>query len=102
RTPDMLVAALAVWKAGGAYLPLDPAFPSERLAFYLRDSKAPVVVADAAFADPLPLTNATILRPDAPTDEAVDLPAATPDDLAYVIYTSGSTGTPKGVMVRHG
>ncbi len=101
RTPDMLVAALAVWKAGGAYLPLDPAFPAERLSFYVRDSMAPVVIADAALADRLPLTNAIVLRPDATTDEPTDFPAVSPDDLAYVTYTSGSTGTPKGVMVRH-
>ena len=108
RSADWIVAALAVWKAGGAYLPLDPRYPAERLALVLRDARAPVLITRSDVADKLPASGGTIVRLDADaaaiagqpdTDPAV---AVTPDNLAYIIYTSGSTGTPKGVMVRHG
>ncbi|HEV7285503.1 MAG TPA: amino acid adenylation domain-containing protein, partial [Kaistia sp.] len=105
RSPGMVVALLAVLKAGGAYLPLDPAYPAERLAFMLADAAPAAVVTDralGALAVPVPVVD---LGADAPwaglPDTDLDRGALTPRNLAYVIYTSGSTGTPKGVMVEH-
>jgi amino acid adenylation domain-containing protein/non-ribosomal peptide synthase protein (TIGR01720 family) len=89
RGIDVVVAMLAVFKAGGAFVPLDPAFPADRIDFMLADTSAPVVITEESLraAEHCPVT--------APRT------TATPDDLAYVIYTSGSTGTPKGVMIEH-
>jgi amino acid adenylation domain-containing protein len=110
------VALLAVWRAGGAYLPLDPEYPDERLAYLISDSAARLVVADAALARRLP-SGTGLVDPGqtwdgeardgaAPDGEAAGgggrWPAADPGDPAYVIYTSGSTGQPKGVLVEHG
>ncbi|MFI2205550.1 AMP-binding protein [Streptomyces sp. NPDC020192] len=103
RSADLLVAVLAVWRAGAAYVPLDPEYPDERAAYVLTDSGATALIASdeppAALADAC----GTVLRvegagetPD--TDPLTPLPA----DLAYVLYTSGSTGRPKGVEVSHG
>ena len=105
RSPDLLVGALAILKAGGAYVPLDPAYPADRIAHYIADSRASVIVTQAALKDALPGSGVEVLtiRPDQRIDATggnVD-GGATADDLAYVIYTSGSTGTPKGVMVEH-
>ncbi|MYT31413.1 MULTISPECIES: AMP-binding protein, partial [unclassified Streptomyces] len=94
RSAETVVAQLAVAKAGGAFLPVDPAYPAERRAFMLRDSGAHLVLDDPA----------AVWRPDgpdtAPTDADRHAPLAT-DHPAYVIYTSGSTGTPKAVVVPH-
>ncbi|QYC41605.1 Dimodular nonribosomal peptide synthase [Nonomuraea coxensis DSM 45129] len=90
---DWLVAALlGVWKAGAAYLPLDPGLPAERLAHMVADSGALLVVDDAA-----ELARAVAGRPAGPPRDA----GSGPGHLAYVIYTSGSTGRPKGVLVQH-
>ncbi|GAA3388270.1 non-ribosomal peptide synthetase [Streptomyces roseoviridis] len=100
RTVDLPVALLAVWRAGAAYVPLDPAYPAERIAFVAADAGlAAVVSADAA--PPVP-AGVPVLRPDAAADGPE--PDATPHplDSAYVIHTSGSTGRPKGVEVPHG
>ncbi|MDB4951689.1 MAG: Malonyl CoA-acyl carrier protein transacylase [Gemmatimonadetes bacterium] len=107
RSPEMVVALLGVLKAGGAYLPVDPAYPAERRSYMLQDSAAPVLLTTAELADDLPPHTATVVRLDAdwPAIEAEDGAASTverrPENLAYVIYTSGSTGRPKGVMVSH-
>ncbi|HEY4455534.1 MAG TPA: condensation domain-containing protein, partial [Pseudonocardiaceae bacterium] len=86
RGADLVIAMLAVWKAGGVYLPVDPTLPAERIAFVLDDAK-PVLVLDAINPGEQPATApVTDLRP---------------DNTAYVIYTSGSTGRPKGVAVPH-
>ena len=105
RGLDFVVAMLAVLKAGGAYLPLDPGYPAERLAFMLEDTGAPLVVTTSALAahveTPVVLLDADRDALDA--SAGADLGrAVSPDDLAYVIYTSGSTGAPKGVAVTHG
>ncbi|MEU7876336.1 amino acid adenylation domain-containing protein, partial [Dactylosporangium sp. NPDC049140] len=101
RGADMAVAPLAVWKAGGAYLPLDPDYPAERLEYMLRDSGATVLVGEGpAYAglEVVTLDDAVLARyDDGPLDRVHD-----PRQLAYVIYTSGSTGRPKGVAVPHG
>ncbi|HEU4403667.1 MAG TPA: amino acid adenylation domain-containing protein, partial [Polyangiaceae bacterium] len=110
RSGELVAAQLALLKAGGAYLPLDPTHPSERLAYLLEDSGARLVITDAQAGAALPSPRAGLdrLRVDeAPgdADAPSELPApdggARPDDLAYVIYTSGSTGRPKGVAVTH-
>ncbi|ANW03877.1 non-ribosomal peptide synthetase [Bradyrhizobium icense] len=111
RSPEMMVALLAVLKAGGAYLPLDPDYPAERLAYMLRDSAATLVLTQSALLEPLaPVLRETgveawcIDEPQRPVgDDTANLNVEIhPDSLAYVIYTSGSTGTPKGVAVTHG
>ncbi len=100
RQPDLVAAAIGIQRAGGAYVPMDPAYPADRLALYAQDSGCPVIVTDAARAAHLPGTKLLA------TDPALNLPAQAPEggpepeDLAYLIYTSGSTGRPKGVMVE--
>ncbi|MEM9597735.1 MAG: amino acid adenylation domain-containing protein, partial [Acidobacteriota bacterium] len=101
RTDDLVVTLLGVLGAGGAYLPLDPAYPAERLRFMASDAGARLLVAEEALADrfeglDLQRLSPTELRSDAGESVPVD-----PDSLAYLIYTSGSTGTPKGVAVSH-
>jgi amino acid adenylation domain-containing protein len=100
------VALLAVLAAGAAYVPLDPGYPAERLAYMLADSGMKALVTESAVAGQLPELPAevAVLRLDearAGGGAGGPLPRITPDDLAYVIYTSGSTGRPKGVAVRH-
>ena len=105
RTPDLVVAMLAILKAGAAYLPLDPDYPRDRIAFMIADSGTRRVVATSALAGAFGLASDTAFLIDGPQPEAspVDalLPAVAPDQPAYVIYTSGSTGRPKGVVVTH-
>ncbi|NLG49703.1 MAG: amino acid adenylation domain-containing protein, partial [Chloroflexi bacterium] len=105
RAPEALVGMLAVLKVGGAYLPLDPGYPPERLAYMLADARVPVLLTQARLMERLPQFGGETLRLDADwpmiAQEAEEnLPSvADPDNLAYVIYTSGSTGRPKGVMI---
>ncbi|SFJ92860.1 non-ribosomal peptide synthetase [Bradyrhizobium sp. cf659] len=110
RSPDLIIALLAVLKAGGAYLPLDPDYPAERLAYMLRDSGAALVLTQGVLLEPL----APVLRQAGVEALCIDAPSPAgddsgnldveihPDSLAYVIYTSGSTGMPKGVAVARG
>src|SRR3984957_9213834 len=108
RSLDMIVALLGVLKAGGAYLPLDPTFPAERVALMLKDSDARIVLTQSNHKGALGNSAAIVISLDESDagDETCDkLDALTPDQsatsLAYLMYTSGSTGTPKGVMVEH-
>ncbi|HZF11058.1 MAG TPA: amino acid adenylation domain-containing protein, partial [Thermoanaerobaculia bacterium] len=106
RRAEMVVALLAVLKAGGAYLPLDPAYPAPRLAFLLADSAAPVLLAQSPLLPSLPPYPGTVVALDGqeveePRGDAGASPSIHPEQLAYLIYTSGSTGTPKGVAIRH-
>ncbi|HEY9242658.1 MAG TPA: amino acid adenylation domain-containing protein, partial [Streptosporangiaceae bacterium] len=107
RGTDMIVAVLAVLKAGGAYLPLDAGYPADRLGYMLADSGAALVVTHSGLDGRLPAGQARRVRVDelgpvlAAHPATRPVPAAGPADLAYIIYTSGSTGRPKGVMIEH-
>jgi amino acid adenylation domain-containing protein len=108
RSAGLVVAILAVLKAGAAYLPLDPAYPADRLAYMLADSGARVLVTQASHRGFLPVDGVRIVLVDADAAEDAAEPdvaprtAVAPESAAYVIYTSGSTGRPKGVLVQHG
>ncbi len=100
----MIVGVLAILKAGGVCVPMDPSIPLERLQFMLADSQADVVLTDPDFAgrfDGGPCRVTCLPAADAPTGDTDLEDLATPDSLAYIIYTSGSTGRPKGVCVAH-
>jgi amino acid adenylation domain-containing protein len=129
RSLDMIVAILAVMKAGGAYLPMDPVYPVDRLAFMIQDAKIPVLLTQLQLRDRLPTLVSQVLfldinwegqlklilglEPGTTTlqtqydlgseeglEDNLDVPVR-PDNLAYIIYTSGSTGRSKGVMIEH-
>ncbi|MFE9116183.1 amino acid adenylation domain-containing protein [Streptomyces sp. NPDC007172] len=105
RGPQMTVGQLAVLKAGGAALPLDPALPAERAAYILRDAEVSVVVTQRHLADGPEPGEGRVLYVEDAEGHAVDGPPGVetgPGDLAYVFYTSGSTGRPKGVQIEHG
>ncbi|UCG72523.1 MAG: amino acid adenylation domain-containing protein, partial [Chromatiales bacterium] len=106
RSPAMLAAVLGILESGAAYLPLDPAYPRERLRFMLADSGAALLVTDTP--DEFPYFPGTVLTLDSRArvvdvkpGETSPQPVAAPEALAYLIYTSGSTGQPKGVKVPH-
>jgi amino acid adenylation domain-containing protein len=107
RGPDLGVAILGALKAGAAYVPLDPAYPDEHLAWLLDDSGAAVLLTHASLAERFADAPLTVVALDADAGriaaEAADAPEtdASPENLAYVIYTSGSTGRPKGVALPH-
>ena len=101
RSADLVIAALGIMQAGGAYVPMDPAYPADRTALYIEDSACAVIVTDATLAASLPPHGAQVLTMDALPEAPVVEPTACPADLAYMIYTSGSTGRPKGVMIEH-
>jgi aspartate racemase len=108
RSLELIVALLAVLKAGCAYVPLDPAYPKERLDYLLGDTQAPVMLTQRALAEtilsghsvPLVLVDDDRSSRNTLTTENPQ-PRSGPESLAYVMYTSGSTGRPKGVMVEH-
>ena len=105
RSLEMVVAILAVLKSGAAYVPLDPEYPKERLAFMLSDSQATILITTLQTKPRLPSTHANTICVD--IECAIDQPVtnlstlSSPDNAAYVIYTSGSTGRPKGVVITH-
>jgi len=107
-SPAFVMGALAIWKAGGAYLPLDPTYPKERIHFILKDAQVPLVLTRQKYATSLPGEPWKLLDVDDRKISDVPEPHAQPvgelklDNLAYVIYTSGSTGQPKGVEITHG
>ena len=107
RSLDLLVALLGILKAGAAYLPIDLAYPADRLAFMLEDAQAPFLLTQSHLLKDLPQHTAEVICLDDSTSPVWSSPAANPeplanaDHLAYVIYTSGSTGKPKGVQIPH-
>ncbi|EOR71042.1 non-ribosomal peptide synthase:amino acid adenylation, partial [Thermobifida fusca TM51] len=103
RVPELVAALLAVQRVGAVYVPLDPDFPAERLAFMLTDSGAVTVVTTRGLEAAVPAGVGRILLDDT-APAAPDTPAPAwdgPDGAAYILYTSGSTGRPKGVVVSH-
>ena len=102
RSPEMVIATLAVMKTGAPYIPLDPAYPAERLAFMLENSGARIVLGRAEHL-PCACRWIDVSSPDSfVSPEHAPQIEIQPSDLAYIIYTSGSTGTPKGVEITHG
>lgn len=106
RSLEMLVAMLAVMKAGAAYVPLDPMFPPARIQQIVEETQVPVMITLASHLEMLPNSNARVIALDADAVElvrepAVALPQVPADARAYVIFTSGSTGRPKGVEITH-
>jgi amino acid adenylation domain-containing protein len=107
RSPEMIIGLLGILKAGAAYLPLDPAYPKDRLGYMLKDSQATMLLTKERLIDDLPVSWMKTLCLDsdwariAEHDDDDLEPIAEPNSLAYIIYTSGSTGQPKGVLVPH-
>ncbi|WP_344930411.1 non-ribosomal peptide synthetase, partial [Streptosporangium carneum] len=101
RSAETLAAWLGVWKAGAAFVPVDPDYPADRVAFMLADSAVAMVVCQEATSGVVPPGYRQIFVDDVDDGEVAFVPVGA-DDLAYVMYTSGSTGTPKGVAVPHG
>ncbi len=106
RCADMIVGMMGILKAGAAYVPLDPTYPKDRLAYMVEDARVGFILSHASYESFLPGASVRIIaldRPAALDQQPVGNPLTTvrPDDVAYVIYTSGSTGKPKGVIVEH-
>lgn len=105
RSLEMIISILAVLKAGGAYIPIDPTYPEDRIGYMLDSSKAKILLTQKHLQEKITFENKTLV--DLDNDKIYALPNENlkninkPDDLAYVIFTSGSTGLPKGVMLMH-
>ncbi len=107
RSVEVLIGLLGILKAGGVYVPFNPAYPREQMAFMLRDSKAAVVLTHSSLLEKMPETNAQVICPDTDWNKIASerrMPPVSeinPANAAYIIYTSGSTGQPKGVVISH-
>lgn len=107
RSLDLVVALLAIFKAGAAFVPLDPDFPADRMAYILADAQVALVLTHDALRPCLPVTSVPVLVLDSAASAIAAQPVTPPPDcttgahLAYLIYTSGSTGRPKGVLIPH-
>ncbi len=117
RSPDLIAAMIGVWRAGGAWVPLDPEYPAERLRFLMEDSRVSVLVSRQRLLETLPVPvgcEVVEIEKNPPPDLPLSLPPARPggeappplasaggERAAYIIYTSGSTGQPKGVVTLH-
>jgi len=108
RSPDLILSELAVLKAGGAYLPIDPAYPQDRIAYMLASSQAPLLLTRQSLGVSLPSETAEVVAVDMIQSDLKYKNSMSPqvevapENLVYIIYTSGSTGRPKGVGVSHG
>ncbi|MDH6223013.1 non-ribosomal peptide synthetase, partial [Streptomyces pseudovenezuelae] len=111
RGAESIAAILGVWRAGAAYVPLDPGLPAERIAFMLADSGAVLTLTSEEVLEDLPAGRQRLVAVDGPLVAmqlaaapvtAPEVPDLVPGQVAYVMYTSGSTGRPKGVAVTHG
>ncbi|MCU0287650.1 MAG: amino acid adenylation domain-containing protein, partial [Acidobacteria bacterium] len=110
RSNHMIIAVMAVMKSGGAYLPVDPDYPVDRIAFMIKDSGTRLLLAQASLAQKIPFNGEIIIIEEVDEEvknerDGIDFPNPEPmngpANLVYIIYTSGSTGKPKGVMVQH-
>lgn len=109
RSFEMIVSILAVLKAGGAYIPIDPEYPEERISYMLENSNSPILLSQKHLSDKINNINfkGNIIFTDFSNNEIYSLDNSNveniskSDDLSYIIYTSGSTGNPKGVMLTH-
>ncbi|MGA5817950.1 amino acid adenylation domain-containing protein [Kitasatospora sp. NPDC094028] len=108
RSVELVVAVLAVWKAGGAYLPVDPDYPADRISYMLEDADPPLVLTRSDVADRFPAGRPVVVLDDPAVAAAVEAQSSAElvcparlSNPAYLIYTSGSTGRPKGVVVSH-
>ncbi|WP_326742975.1 amino acid adenylation domain-containing protein [Streptomyces sp. NBC_01768] len=103
RSPELIATLLGILKAGAAFVPLDPDYPTDRITYMVEDANAPLVITSTGLTDRIPEGFPRLLVdtqwPGGPDSDPE--PLASPDDLAYVIYTSGSTGRPKGVALEH-
>ncbi|MEL5959802.1 amino acid adenylation domain-containing protein, partial [Streptomyces sp. CLV115] len=103
RSPELIATLLGILKAGAAFVPLDPEYPADRIAYMVEDANAPLVITSTGLVDRIPEGFSRLLVDTQwpGGSESDPDPLASPDDLAYVIYTSGSTGRPKGVALEH-
>ncbi|MGB7604589.1 MAG: amino acid adenylation domain-containing protein, partial [Lutisporaceae bacterium] len=105
RSIEMTIGIMAIQKAGGAYLPISPEYPEDRIRYMLEDSNASVLLTQSHLQDKYQFENTTVIAIDDKElykgDNSSLQPISGPNNLAYVIYTSGSTGKPKGAMIEH-
>ncbi|MHC8402027.1 amino acid adenylation domain-containing protein [Pseudomonas sp. MDT1-17] len=101
RGPQLIVSLLAVLKTGAAYVPLDPKYPAERLAYMIDDSRLDVLLCESGLLEEVPGVRRLSLEDSSDYPDSNPQNQAVADDLAYIIYTSGSTGQPKGVAIAH-
>ncbi|MEL6440609.1 MAG: amino acid adenylation domain-containing protein [Cyanobacteria bacterium J06621_8] len=105
RNSNLIIALLAILKAGGCYIPLDPNYPQQRLDYILEDTQLNILLTETKYTENLNSSNLTLINLDTPLPLRTSAPlhprTPTPANLAYIIYTSGSTGKPKGVAIAH-
>ena len=106
RSPELIISLLAIQKAGGTYIPLDPNYPQERIDYIIEDSKISILLTQTEYKNKFERKNVTIIKlndlsPNLCKGEWRFPPTPSTQNLAYIIYTSGSTGKPKGTMITH-